>query len=248
MPGMSETLARRALERTAGDRHAGYVDDVRRIVDATYRLIERTGGIDPSLREVLTEAGLSTQTFYRVFRSKDELMLVLLDDGRRTLLGYLEHRMARATSPQDKVRAWIEGVLAQASNPEAAARTRPFLANQDRLVEQFPDEQQASVDLLVGLLVDALEELAPPDGARSARSARGARRDPTAARRTAARRHAEAVYRLVFATLHDHLARRTVASPDEVDHVVGFVLRGVGATTPGPDRTAAPRRRGRAAP
>ena len=138
MPGMTETLARRALERSAAERHAGYVDDVRRIVDATYRLIERTGGIDPSLREVLAEAGLSTQTFYRVFRSKDELMLVLLDDGRRTLLGYLEHRMARATSPPEKVRAWIEGVLAQASNPEAAARTRPFLAHQDRLVEAIP--------------------------------------------------------------------------------------------------------------
>ena len=117
MAGMNESLARRALDRSTAQRQAGYVDDVRRIVDATYRLIEQTGGIDPSLREVLAEAGLSTQAFYRLFRSKDELMLVLLDDGRRKLLSYLEHRMARATSPQDKVRAWIEGVLAQASNP-----------------------------------------------------------------------------------------------------------------------------------
>ena len=154
-------MARRALERSAAERHADYVEDVRRIVDATYRLIERTGGIDPSLRDVLAEAGLSTQAFYRFFRSKDELMLVLLDDGRRRLLGYLEHRMARATSPADKVRAWIEGVLAQAGNPAVAARTRPFLAHQDRLAEAFPEEQQASVDLLVGLLVGCLEETSP---------------------------------------------------------------------------------------
>jgi AcrR family transcriptional regulator len=233
MAGMSETLASRALERSAADRHAGYVDDVRRIVDATYRLIERTGGIDPSLREVLAEAGLSTQTFYRLFRSKDELMLVILDDGRRTLLGYLEHRMARATAAPDKVRAWIEGVLAQASNPQAAARTRPFLAHQDRLVEQFPEEQQESVDLLVGLLVGSLEELQ--------RSGPGRRGRPGA---EATRRDAEAVYRLVFATLHDDLARHRVASVDEVDHLVGFVLAGVGAGAPVPARPVARRRQG----
>jgi AcrR family transcriptional regulator len=231
MPGMTETLATRALQRSAADRHAAYVDDVRRIVDATYRLIERTGGVDPSLREVLAEAGLSTQTFYRLFRSKDELMLVLLDDGRRRLLGYLEHRMALATSPEDKVRAWVQGVLAQASNPEAAARTRPFLAEQDRLVEHFPHEQQASVDLLVGLLVDSLRELRPGAG-------RGA---------AAVRRDAQAVYRLVFATLHDHLARRTVASTDEIDHLVGFVLRAVGGVDRvSPRSTPARGRRGTA--
>jgi len=199
-------------------------------VDATYRLIERTGGIDPSLREVLAEAGLSTQAFYRYFRSKDELMLVLLDDGRRTLLGYLEHRMARATSPAEKVRAWIEGVLAQASSPGAAARTRPFLANQDRLAEAFPQEQQASFDLLVGLLVDALEGH-PHDGSR--RSTRGAA--------LAARRDAEAVYRLAFATLHTHLARRSQASPDEVDHLVRFALRALSMDPTGPK--AVPARR-----
>jgi AcrR family transcriptional regulator len=232
---MSETLARRALERSAADRHAGYVDDVRRIVDATYRLIEATGGIDPSLREVLAEAGLSTQTFYRLFRSKDELMLVILDDGRRTLLGYLEHRMARVTSAPDKVRAWIEGVLAQASKPQAAARTRPFLANQDRLVEKFPDEQQGSVDLLVSLLVGSLEELGGSGPRR-----RGHREDG------ATQRDAEAVYRLVFATLHDHLARHSVASADDVDHLVGFVLRGVGADVTESARPGASRRPGSA--
>jgi len=199
MPGMTEALARRALDRSVAQRHAGYVQEVQRIVDATYRLIERTGGIDPSLRDILAEAGLSTQAFYRYFTSKDELMLALLDDGRRRLVGYLEHRMSTVTDPAAKVRAWIDGVLAQAADPAAAARTRPFVANQDRLAEVFPQEQQDSVDLLVGLL-----EAAGAD-----------------------RLDAVAVYRLTFATLHDHLARATSPTPDEVDHLAGFALRGL---------------------
>ena len=219
MPGLTDALARRAVERSVADRHSAYAAEVQAIVDAAYRLIERTGGIDPSVRDVLAEAGLSTQAFYRYFKSKDELMLVLLDDGRRQLLGYLGHRMAGSRSPAGKVRAWIEGVLAQASHSEAAARTRPFVANQDRLADAFPDEQQESVDLLVGLLVDPISELQRSAGDRR-----------TQARRTEAARHgAEAVYTLAFGAMHAHLARRTRPTVHEVDDLVAFALRGLGA-------------------
>ncbi len=227
MPGMTEALARRALERSVAQRQAGYVQEVQRIVDATYRLIERTGGIDPSLRDVLAEASMSTQAFYRYFTSKDELMLALLDDGRRRLLGYLDHRMSGVTDAAAKVRAWIEGVLAQAASPAAAARTRPFVAHQDRLAEAFPQAQQESVDLLVDLLEEAVAQL--PGGA--------VRRDAGAARRDA-----EAVYRLTFATLHDHLARRARPSAADVEHLVGFALRGLTAPSDVPGTTVPPAR------
>jgi AcrR family transcriptional regulator len=228
---LSETLARRALERSVADRHAGYVAEVQRIVDATYRLIQRTGGVDPSLRDVLTEARLSTQAFYRLFRSKDELIMVLLDDGRRRLAGYLEHRMARAAGPEDKVAEWIRGVLAQASSHEAAARTRPFVAEQDRLAAMFPAEQQASVDLLVGLLRDAIALLP-----------RTSSRHNDTGDVAALHRDAQAVYRLAFETLHHHLTRHTVPSRDEEDHLVGFALRGLGAAAAAGATTRARRR------
>ena len=163
MSDLAESLARRAVERSVADRQASYVKEIERIVDATYRVIAKTGSFDPPLRDILRESGLSTQAFYKHFRSKDELLLLLLDDGRRRLVGYLEHRMDKATTAEGRVKAWIEGVLAQAGQADAAARTRPFLANQDRLAEQFPAEQQASVDLLVTLLADAIEQVVRRD-------------------------------------------------------------------------------------
>ena len=99
MSPLTETLARRAVERSVADRHAEYTQEMRRIVEATYDLIERTGSLDPSLRDILAHTGLSTQAFYRLFRSKDELLLVLLDDGRRTLVDYLSARMATEPTP-----------------------------------------------------------------------------------------------------------------------------------------------------
>ena len=213
MPGLTDSYARRALDRSTSKRHDAYVHDAERIVASTFRLIERTGGIDPSLRDILADADLSTQAFYRLFRSKDELMLALLDDGRRQLVGYLEHRMAGADDHASKVRAWVEGVLAQASSPKAASRTRPFVVNQDRLAEAFPDEQHASVTLLVDLLRSAV---GVPGG--------------TAQRETSpdtVRRGCETVYRLTFATLHDHLLGRTRPTTAEVEDLVTFALRGL---------------------
>ena len=117
------TLAQRAVDRSLGDRRTQYADEIQRVLEATYDLIERTGDVDPSLREILGETGLSTQAFYRYFQSKDELFLLLLDDGRRRILATLERRMQRVDTPEARVRAWIEGVLAQASDTRAAGRT-----------------------------------------------------------------------------------------------------------------------------
>jgi AcrR family transcriptional regulator len=200
------TLANRAVDRSLGDRRTQYADEIERVLEATYDLIERSGNVDPSLRDILAATGLSTQAFYRYFQSKDELFLLLLDDGRRRLVASLERRMQRASTPATRVRAWVEGVLAQASDSRAAGRTKPFVTDQDRLVETFPIEQQASVDLLVDLLAGAIVAL---HGAASARD------------------DAVVVYRAVFATLREHLIQGTRPTTAETDHLVHFCLSGI---------------------
>jgi AcrR family transcriptional regulator len=206
---VSESLTQRAVARAVAGRQASYAEELQRIVDAAYRVIERTSSVDPTLRDILREGGLSTQAFYRYFNSKDELLLVLLDEGARRLLGYLTHRMERAAGPEGRIRAWIEGVLAQASDTGAAGRTRPFVANEARLAEQFPVEQQASVDLLTALLVPAITEL-------------------NGHRRAEARRDADAVYHLAFGALRRHLTRGTTPARAEIDHLARFALAGIG--------------------
>ena len=201
-PDLTEAIATRAIERSVAERRAEYVQEIQRILDATYRVIERTGELDPSLRDILREAKLSTQGFYRYFQSKDELLLLLLDDGRRRLVGYLEHRMARARSRDGRIRAWVEGVLAQASRPDAASRTRPFFANEDRLAATFTDEHQASIDALLDLLAADVPN----------------------------RRDAEAMYHTTFGALHAALRRGTPVTTAEIEHLVRFCIQGMGGT------------------
>lgn len=213
---MTAQLAHRAVERTVRGRRAEYQQEMARIVDATFELVQRTATVDPSMRDILAQVGLSTQGFYRYFTSKDELMLALLDEGRRRLLATLERRMQRAAEPADQVRAWIEGVLAQASNPAVAARTRPWVASEQRLAELFPDEQQTSVDLLVSLLDGPIRRLG---------------RDPGADGQ--AQPAALLTYRLTFATLQAHLAAGTKPSGGDVEDLVRFCLRGAGTGSDG---------------
>jgi AcrR family transcriptional regulator len=205
-PNLTEDLARRAIERSTGDRRATYEHEIERIIEATYQVIEKTGSFDPSLREILKLTKLSNQTFYRYFQSKDELLVVVLDDGRRQIVDYLKHRMSLTSNPEEQVRTWIEGVLAQAKDPVAASRTRPFVVSPDRLVEAFPEEMRTSRDRLIEILADAIGRVRTV-------SAVDAWRD------------AEAVYHLTFGTLHEHLSRRSAPDVEEVEHAVQFVLR-----------------------
>ena len=182
-----------------------------RIIEATYRLIERTGDVDPTMRAILREAGLSTPAFYRHFRSKDELFSVLFADGRRRMAATIERRIARAGNGEQKLREWITAVFAQARDPRAAARTRPFMASIDRLVERYPDEQLASESLLIEQLagiIDGSADLSSPD----------------------ARGDATAIYHLAFGSLGWHLRYRSTPRPADVDRVVDFACRALRVT------------------
>jgi AcrR family transcriptional regulator len=208
-PSMTERLAHQAIERAVGPRRTQYEAEMARLVEVTFALIQRTGSLEPSMRDILAEAGLSTQAFYRYFTSKDELMLALLDEGRRQLIETLRRRMDQHASPADQIRAWIEGVMAQATHSAAAGRTRPWVLSEQRLAELFPEDQQSSVDLLVGLLEDPVATL------------QGGRRRSDHVSATAVM-----IYRLTFATLRSHLVARTRPTEAETNGLVEFSLRG----------------------
>ena len=183
--------------RTLADRHEAYATEIRTLLDAALTVMRRDETIDPRVSDIVRTAGLSNQAFYRHFRGKDELLVALLDDGRQRLLATIERRMARVDAPADKVRAWIEAVLAQARDPEAADATRPFAVNGDRLAVQFPEETQGSTDRLIEPL-----------------------------RALVGRPAAVAIYHVAMGTVHDALVTRRTPDAAEVQAVVAFALKG----------------------
>ena len=152
------SIAERSVQRTLAPRHATYTDEVRRLIASCLAVSERTGNFDPRVSDILADAGLSNQAFYRHFQSKEELLLAVLDQGGRQLDEYLRKRMAAQEHPVDKIRAWIRGFTAQAIRPKAADATRPFMFPSARLYERFPEEIPAVEWLFLDSVSAALKE------------------------------------------------------------------------------------------
>lgn len=205
--GPDAPVAERVASRTLAGRTEAYADEVRRLVDAGYAVMRSTGTLDPRVTDIVREAGLSNQAFYRHFRSKDELLVALLDDGQRQLLTYLEHRMAAADPGAARVRAWVGGVMEQARNPAAAENTRPFAINNSRLADRYPDEVARSRELLVAPLREAVTD---------------AGGDP--------QHDTDVIYHLAIGCMNDALVARRRPTDADVEHLVQFVLGGLRGT------------------
>jgi AcrR family transcriptional regulator len=190
-------------ERALAERRDAYATEVRRFIDAALVVMRRSGALDPSVRDVVREAGLSNQAFYRHFPSKDALLLAVLADGRHRLISYVEHRLSSVAEPRAQVQQWIEALLEQARHPQASEATRPFALNGARLTERFPDETAAGREELVRTLRPSVV------------AAGGDARD------------AELVHDLTMARMNDALVNHRVPDRDEVDHLVAFCLAAI---------------------
>jgi AcrR family transcriptional regulator len=193
----------RLADATLAERRGQYAAEVRRLIDAAFAVMRTTGDIDPQVRDIVKAAGLSNQAFYRHFASKDALLLAVLADGQRQLVEYLRARVASTDDAEEQVRLWIEGVLAQARNPDAAEATRPFAINGARLADRYPAD-------LIATRAELLTTLAP-----SVQALGGTDRDATF------------VCDLALTRMNDAITHRRSPEPAEVRDLVEFCLAGV---------------------
>jgi AcrR family transcriptional regulator len=115
--GVADRIVRRSLAKREGE----YATEVRRLLDAALGVMQLCGTSSrPRVADIVAAAGLSNDAFYRHFKSKDDLVTALVEDGAERLRGYLEYQLAKETSPEAKVRRWVEGVLSQAVGDVAA--------------------------------------------------------------------------------------------------------------------------------
>src|SRR5262249_18926538 len=89
VPAVLDRVAEALADRAVADRRAAYAAEARRLIDAAFVVMRREDTIDPGVRAVVQEAGLSNQAFYRHFASKDALLLAVLADGQRQLVEHL---------------------------------------------------------------------------------------------------------------------------------------------------------------
>jgi AcrR family transcriptional regulator len=203
VPALSDSIEEALADRAVAERRAAYAAEARRLIDAAFVVMRREGIIDPQVRAIVQEAGLSNQAFYRHFASKDALLLAVLADGQRQLVAYVGRRAASTTDPTEQVHRWINGVMAQARDRDAAEATRPFACNSARLADLFPADMAAS-------RAEMLLSLAPAVNALG-----GTVED------------AELVRDLALARMNDAIAHRRTPSRAETQRLAEFCVAGI---------------------
>ena len=207
------------LDRGLSSRRATAREEIERLVAAALRLIERTGHLDPKVSDILAEAGLSNQAFYRHFQGKRELLVAVLDEGIRGLADYLARRMAAATTPTDSIREWIRGMAAQSQDPAGAQATRPFALARGTLAESFGAEVSRSEAQMTVPLRRSLEAAVDSGDLPHANPAEDAER----------------LYLLMMGWVEARLIEGRIPEQREVDSLESFALAGLarGAAVPG---------------
>lgn len=147
-------------------RQASYDDEVKVLIRAAQAVILRKGCAEqPKLAEILNEAGMSNQAFYRHFRSRDDVIVATYEQGLLTIHEYLEHQVLKQPDLETRLSAWIDGVLAQIQDPDLSKLSGAVLWNVEQIArtesEIRPVGHERIRNLLTSVLTDG--DVADPD-------------------------------------------------------------------------------------
>jgi AcrR family transcriptional regulator len=200
--GGPATTVQAAVDRALAKQRADATREVEAILDAALRVAERVAPAAPRVADIVAEAGISNQAFYRYFAGKDDLMKAVFERGITRLYSYLEHQIGKEAGPAGRVEAWIRGVLTQVTDRKAARQSAAII----RQLGQQSDTDDTGLLAAVGALL--VEPVARAGS-------------------LAPERDAALIDEAVFGLMRRHARLGTAPSAADCDHVVRFCLRGL---------------------
>ena len=130
------------------------------IVAAARRLVDSRGG-GFTTQELIAEAGIALQTFYRYFGGKDQLLLAVIEDLIAEAADALEAEAAGIADPVARLEFEITSLVRSAGGGGEPGPAQFVTSEHWRLHQIFPDEiardSQPVVDLFARELAAATE-------------------------------------------------------------------------------------------
>ena len=219
MTDLSEFLPSPELEAWDDGNGGDAGAEVDLLITATWNVAARIGSFEPSVRDILHEAGISTKAFYRHFRSKDELLLVALEAGSVRLAEYIESQMGSASASDHlaRIATWIESFIRHSSTSAVARRTFPLtlgVLGVSRLANVYPDQFDHSKELVMAPLQREIADAVADGTAHSP--------DPE--------KDAWIIFGYTMDAIRQHRVHQTEPSADNIRQLVEFTYRALGVT------------------
>jgi AcrR family transcriptional regulator len=152
-----------AAARTGRPRRFESEDELRLLLDAAMIVMSRNGYVDASVADILSEANLSTRSFYRHFESKDQLLCALYRREAENAAARLNAKVDAAPSPRAGLDAWIDEILSLGQHRAKAARVRVLGSPGAMRAEGYLEETRHASKLLMAPL-EALLAAGAADG------------------------------------------------------------------------------------
>jgi AcrR family transcriptional regulator len=195
-----------AVERVVADRRRLASEEVEQILAAAVRVMARSVPEPPKVSEIIVEAGSSNKAFYRYFGGKDDLLLAVMQRGIAIVAAYLEEQLNSTVDPAVKVARWVEGLLAQVTDPHMFSMCAATVAQMSASTHRRASDDEVMAPLRV-LLTAPIEQLGRPDPDRDA----------------------DAVFHCTMGTLRRYVGSDRRPPLADVEHLVRFCLCGIGA-------------------
>jgi AcrR family transcriptional regulator len=124
------------------------------ILQASKMLFARKGFFGTSISDIVRETGMTVGTIYTYFKSKEEIVRVIVEEGWQELYGRIEKDLAEARTPRERVRIMIEriipGILADVDFINILLSEAVTYTRLEDKVEQLTDLVHSLVRSLVG--------------------------------------------------------------------------------------------------
>lgn len=179
--------------------------EVEQILAAAVRVMGRSAPEPPKVSEIIVEAGSCNKAFYRYFGGKDDLLLAVMRRGIAIVAALLDEQMSREADPTVKVARWVEGLLAQVTDPHMFSMCAATVAQMSASAHRKASDDEV-MQPLRALLSAPIELMG--------------RADPD--------RDADAVFHATMGTLRRYVGSGRRPPPADVDHLVRFCLSGIG--------------------
>jgi AcrR family transcriptional regulator len=149
----------RAVERSLREARARAISRSDRFLAAARELLSETGGVDFTVQEVVTRAGLSLRSFYQHFASKDELMLALFEDVISRYVETLQAKVADCPGPVEQLKVLVTDLYRTADAVGAGGNllSRALALYHQRLAGTQPAEVARALEPQVALVRQVIE-------------------------------------------------------------------------------------------
>ena len=152
-PGWAERVADRSevVQRS----RARQIEQAHAIVAAARRLIGERG--DFTTQDLVKEAGVALQTFYRIFGGKDQLLLAVFEDLIAESCVEYEQAAADLPDPIARLHFYVEVTVGAVGETSSGIAPRFVTAEHWRLHQLFPEEMAHATQHFADLVTRQLE-------------------------------------------------------------------------------------------